>query len=173
MDSAALRDQLAASHEESFAWALGCCGRDRREAEEVLQAVYLKVLDGRAPFEGRSSFRTWLFAVIRRTAADYRRRAVLRALRLVPLERSLGVPLAGPAPDESAEVAERGELLTRALARLPRRQREVVLLVFYHGHTVDDAAAVMGVGVGSARTHYARGKDRLRALLEESGCTKT
>lgn len=171
MESAALRDQLAASHEQSFAWALGCCGRDRREAEEVLQAVYLKVLDGRARFEGRSSFRTWLFAVIRRTAADYRRRAVLRALRLVTLERIEDEPPAASAPDEDAEAAERRELLARALERLPRRQREVLLLVFYHEHTVDEAAAVMGVGVGSARTHYARGKSRLRALLEESGWT--
>jgi RNA polymerase sigma factor (sigma-70 family) len=172
MESAALRDQLAASHEASFAWALGCCGRDRREAEEVLQAVYLKVLDGRARFEGRSSFRTWLFAVIRRTAADYSRRAVRRALRLVTLERSLGELPAASAPDEDAEAAERRELLARALERLPRRQREVLLLVFYHEHTVDEAAAVMGIGVGSARTHYARGKSRLRALLEESGWTK-
>ena len=168
MDPAALREQLAASHEESFAWALGCCGRNRRDAEEVLQAVYLKVLEGRAPFEGRSSFRTWLFAVIRRTAADHRRRAVLRALRLVPLEHAAAAAATGDAPDEEAARGERRERLARALERLPRRQREVLLLVFYHGQTVEEAAAVMGVGVGSARTHYARGKARLKTLLEAS-----
>ena len=170
MDSA-LRDQLAACHEESFAWALGCCGRDRREAEEVLQAVYLKVLDGRARFGGRASFRTWLFAVIRRTAADHRRRAAWRRLRLVPLGRGTGMPSASAAPDEDAEAADRRERLTRALERLPRRQREVLLLVFYHGHTVEEAAGVLGIGVGSARTHYARGKARLRELLGERGWT--
>lgn len=71
--STGLADQLAASHEENYAWALGCCGRDAREAEEVLQAVYLKVLEGRARFDGRSSLKTWVFAVIRRTAAQQRR----------------------------------------------------------------------------------------------------
>src|SRR5690348_17580577 len=53
-----LAHQLAASHQENYAWALGCCGRDAREAEEVLQAVYLKVLEGRARFDGRSSLKT-------------------------------------------------------------------------------------------------------------------
>lgn len=165
MEREPLRDQLAACHEDSFAWALHCCGRDRREAEDVLQTAYLKILDGRAVFEGRSSFRTWLFAVIRRTAADHRRRGVLRALRLLPIERQPDPPSGEPAPDERTEAAERRDRLTNALALLPRRQREILVLVFYHGHTVDEAGRVLGVGAGSARTHYARGKTRLRTLL--------
>lgn len=165
MEHEALRDQLAACHEECFAWALNCCGRDRLDAEEVTQTAYLKVLDGRARFDGRSSFRTWLFAVIRRTAADHRRREVLRALRLLPLDREPDPPSADAAPEERTMDAERCDRLAQALSLLSRRQREILLLVFYHGHTVEDAARVIGIGVGSARTHYARGKERLRALL--------
>lgn len=173
MENESLRDQLAACHEESFAWALSCCGRDRREAEEVLQSAYLKVLDGRARFDGRSAFRTWLFAVIRRTAADHRRRGWLRSLRLLPLDGRPDPASTEAAPDQLADQDERRAFLERALGRLPRRQREVLLLVFYHGHTVEESAQVLGIGVGSARTHYARGKTRLRELLEEAGWTKT
>ncbi len=157
-----LLDRIAACHEESFAWALGCCGRDRREAEEVLQTVYLKVLEGRARYGGRSSLRTWLFAVIRRTAAQGRRRAAFRRLRLVPLAAGDEVPAAAA---DATEAGERREHLERALGQLARRQREVLLLVFYHGRTLEEAAAVLGIGVGSARTHYSRGKARLRQLL--------
>lgn len=169
MDSAALRRQLEACHEESFAWALNCCRRDRGDAEEVLQTAYLKVLDGRARFDGRSQFRTWLFAVIRRTAAEWRRTAVLRRLRLMPVGQAMPAVAAPPPPDHTLHDAERRAALEGALAALSERQRQVLLLVFYHGCTVDEAARVMGIGIGSARTHYARGKARLRALLEAGG----
>jgi RNA polymerase sigma-70 factor (ECF subfamily) len=159
---------VAATHEENFAWALGCCRRDRREAEEVLQAVYLKVLDGRARFEGRSSLKTWLFAVIRRTAAQHRRLGWLRGVRFLPLTASPDAAAGAPGADETVEVSERRGQLERALGRLSARQREVLLLVFYHEYTVEEAAGVMGVGVGSARTHYERGKARLRLLLGEA-----
>jgi DNA-directed RNA polymerase specialized sigma24 family protein len=63
-----IRTELEQHHGDAFGWALSCCGWDRPLAEDVLQSTYLKVLDGRAVFAGRSSFKTWLYAVIRRTA---------------------------------------------------------------------------------------------------------
>jgi RNA polymerase sigma-70 factor (ECF subfamily) len=153
---------------------MACCGRDRDDAEEVLQTVYLTVLDGRARYDGRSSFRTWLFGVIRLTAASERRKAWLRGLLL---EREAGrgkreagilAPDSFAAPDAEVEHESRRDGLRHALGQLAARQREVLQLVFYHDLTVDEAATVMGVGVGSARTHYARGKARLATLLGNS-----
>jgi DNA-directed RNA polymerase specialized sigma24 family protein len=51
-----LEAKLARHHEASFGWALSCCRGDEPEAADVLQDTYLKVLDGRARFEGRSTF---------------------------------------------------------------------------------------------------------------------
>src|SRR5690242_17031526 len=103
----------AATHEENFARALGCCRRDRRAAEEVLQTVYLKVRDGRARFDGRSSLKTWLFAVIPRTAAQHRRLGCFRHRRLVPLSATTDAAMGGPGADEAVETAERREQLER------------------------------------------------------------
>src|SRR5262245_45389142 len=69
-----LDESLASNHADAFGWAMACCRRDRALAEEILQMAYLKVLSGEARFDGRSAFKTWLFGVIRRTAAGERRR---------------------------------------------------------------------------------------------------
>jgi RNA polymerase sigma factor (sigma-70 family) len=166
MDEVELKRQLERAHADCFGWAMACCGRDRDDAEEVLQTVYLTVLDGRARYDGRSTFRTWLFGVIRRTAASERRKTWLRGL-LLKREADSMKPEAPASPDAELDRDSRRDSLRHALARLATRQREVLQLVFYHDLTVDEAAAVMGVGVGSARTHYARGKARLAVLLDD------
>ena len=152
----------------SFAWALSCCGYNRVEAEDVLQTVYLKVLEGGAIYNGRAAFRTWLFAVIRNTAASQRRWNAFRRLRFIPIgEEARDCVSRSDDPAESAHRSECSANLRRALGLLPQRQREVLHLVFYQDLTVADAASVIGVSVGSARTHYERGKKRLRQLMEE------
>src|SRR5512144_2904878 len=82
MDDTDYRNELEAHHREAYGWALACCSRHPDDAETVLQAAYLKILEGRARFAGASSFRTWLFAVVRNTAKDFRRREWLGRLRL-------------------------------------------------------------------------------------------
>jgi RNA polymerase sigma-70 factor (ECF subfamily) len=154
MQRAELERELEQLHPVSFAWALGCCRRNFDDAEEVLQNVYVTVLERGASFDGRSTLKTWLFAVIRRTAtAYYRRRSIRDALFLRFFNRA-----------ETTETTT-GDL-AGALRQLPQRQREVVELVFYHDMTVDEAAAIMGVSAGSARVHYDRAKKKLRTLLE-------
>jgi RNA polymerase sigma factor (sigma-70 family) len=61
---------------------------------------------------------------------------------------------------------ERNAELRRCLQQLPARQAEVLHLVFYQDLTINEAANVMRVGIGSARQHYERGKARLRTLLQ-------
>ena len=161
--------ELAEHHEAAWGWALACCRFDRSEAQEVLQQAYLRVLDGRARFGGRSSLRTWWFGVIRRIAIERRRLAGARRLLL---GRFPGAPEASPAaPDPEAEAArsEASRNLIATLQQISPRQREVLHLVFYTGLSIEEASETIGIGLGSARVHYARGKRRLRVLLEESG----
>ncbi|HJQ70978.1 MAG TPA: RNA polymerase sigma factor [Blastocatellia bacterium] len=168
MDSPELQAELERHHQASYGWALCCCSRDSHLAETVLQNVYLKILEGKARFDGRSSFRTWLFAVIRKTAADERRRNLLARLRLARHEQGARQNARAEPPDEMVYRTQIQALFRRALAALPKRQQEVLELVFYHDLSLAEAASVMGVSVGSARTHYERGKRRLRQWLDES-----
>lgn len=127
--------------------------------------TYVKVLEGKACWDGRATFRTWLFAVIRNTAAERRRGLWLSGERLARMWRKRVTAAPPRDPEVAAAAVETTRLLRDALARLSRRQREVLHLVFYHGLTVDAAAGVIGLAPGSARLHYERGKRRLRELL--------
>jgi RNA polymerase sigma-70 factor, ECF subfamily len=169
MDDSELRAELERHHRESYGWALSCCSRNPAEAENVLHSVYLKALEGKARYDGRSSFKTWLFAVIRKTAADERRRGVLQWLRLNRLGLSDAAERRLESFDEAIYRTEIQLAFRRALAQLPKRQLEVLQLVFYHDLSLAEAADVMGISLGSARTHYERGKKRLRRLMVANG----
>jgi RNA polymerase sigma-70 factor (ECF subfamily) len=160
-----LRAALERHHAECLGWAMACCGFDRSEAGDVLQDTYLKVLDGRAVFRGESSFRTWLFGVVRRTAGEHRRN-VLRRLSAFWRIESIHVVAPATDPDMAIDGRATADRLRAALKTLPTRQRQVLHLVFGEDLTVEAAAGVMEISVGSARTHYARGKARLRELLQ-------
>jgi RNA polymerase sigma-70 factor (ECF subfamily) len=159
MTPADIRAEIERLHPAGFAWSMACCGRDRPTAEDVLQTSYLKILDGRARYEGRSSFKTFLFGVIRRTASEERRRTVLARL----FRGRVPAPGAASTRDDAGPVdrlAFRG-----ALTRLPRRQREVLELVLSFGMTLQESAQTLAISPGAASVHYDRGKKRLAALL--------
>jgi RNA polymerase sigma-70 factor (ECF subfamily) len=166
MDISELQAELEKLHGASFGWALSCCRRDRAEAEEVLQTVYLKILEGKARYRGESNLKTWLFAVIRKTAITEQRKRLLRALKLVAIPN----PTTGrnsflAEPAAAFERSETQQQFQRALERLPARQRQALHLVFYENLSLREAANVMGVSIGSARQHYERGKKHLRMTL--------
>lgn len=165
MEQCELGGELERLHSECWGWSLACCGRDRELAEEVLQSTYLRILSRRAHFGGESSFKTWVFGVIRFTAREQRRRQLFWFRRNAEAEQS--IDLADPArgPDAAVEDTDRRESLIRAMATLSPRQKEVFQLVFYHDLTIDQAAVVMKVSAGSARTHYERGKKALASRL--------
>jgi RNA polymerase sigma factor (sigma-70 family) len=162
-----LREQLERGHAAAYGWALACCRGNQGDAEDVLHDAYLAVLNGKARFDGRSSFRTWLYSVIRLTATSTRRRAWLRGLLME--RRNGGVSHRyAPSVEGEMEAQSRAEHLRALLNGLAARQREVLHLVFYHEMTIEEAAQVMNISLGSARTHYTRGKGRLAMMLNGS-----
>jgi len=163
MEISELKAELEKLHTASFGWALSCCRQNRSEAEEVLQTVYLKILQGKALYRGESKLQTWLFAVIRKTAISERRKQLLRSLS------SIVSPGAGVEIESEFERSEMQRRFQEALAQLPARQRETLHLVFYQDLSLSEAAEVMNVSVGSARRHYERGKKRLRETLDREG----
>lgn len=165
MDRSELAQELERLHQESWDWALACCARDQELADEALQTAYLRILSGRAKFGGRSTLKTWVFGVIRLAALEEARRGRARLRMTDGVDAAVNVADAKPGADVLAERSERKAALLAALSTLSPRQREVLLLVFYHDMTIEEAAGVMSVSLGAARSHYDRGKKAVAQRL--------
>lgn len=163
--SSELAHSLEPLHRDAFGWARHCCGSGPLDPGDILQIAYLKVIDGRARPRDPACLRTWWFGVIRNTAREEARRRRFqeslagRLLRLAPARED------EPGTISRIELDESARELKAALSQLPPRQSEILHLVFYQDLTISGAAAVMGISLGSARTHYERAKTRLRELL--------
>jgi len=149
-----------------WSYALHLTGGDRSRAEDVVQETLLRawrhprVLD-----QSQGSPRAWLFTVARRIVIDGWRTAASRS------EVSTETPPELPVGD-GTDRAVQGWLVAEALAELSARHREVLLLCFFQGHSVADAAERLGVAEGTvkSRTHYAL--RALKLVLEEKGVTQ-
>lgn len=155
------REALQAVHGELFGWALTRCGFDRNVAEDLMQEAYVQVLSGAARFDNKSSLRTFLFGVVQNLARSRFRRLASR-LRLtrhhtvVEADDGLSIGV-----DESE-----ARLVWNAVEALPARQRDITELVFCRDMTIEEAATVMGVSVGTGRVHYDRAKKALAERLQ-------
>lgn len=183
-DDAAIVERLRAGDEAAFAelvrryqprllrLAEASVG-SRAVAEEVCQDTWLAVLRGAERFEGRSSFKTWLYRVLLNRA----RTTLSREQRAGrpdegPLERfDRGGAWAEPPVPWSDGVDDRvvAEVLAQRvqelLVELPDQQRQVILLRDVEGMQPSDVSALLGITDGNQRVLLHRGRARLRALL--------
>jgi RNA polymerase sigma-70 factor (ECF subfamily) len=160
------REILERHHEQAYKWAMSCCDYDHEKAREVMQTVYVEILNNKAVFRGESSLRTWLFSVVSRVA--WRQLRSIKAGEKLKAGVARLFALDHDARDGAQAVAN-GELVNTvmaAMADLPMKQRQIIELVYYRDCTLAEAAVILGIGLGSARTHFHRAKTVLAGRLE-------
>ena len=145
-------------------------------AQEVTQDTWLAVFRGVDRFEGRSSFKTWLFRILLNRARSAARREE-RAGRPddgLADERfdAKGVWLDPPEPwsdraEDRLVAAQLADRVRDLLPRIPEAQRQVVVLCDIEGIPPADVVSMLGLTEGNRRVLLHRGRARLRALLAE------
>jgi len=134
-------------------------------AEDLTSEVFLGVWRHAHRFEARSSVTTWLLAIARYKAlAELRRRPELAC-------DEAAAQTSDPADDPEATFAikHRGEIVRDCLGRLSRRHREVIDLVYYHGKSVQEAAAILGIPGNTVKTRMFHARKNLSELLAARG----
>ncbi len=127
------------------------------DPEDAAHDAFLVAMDKIDGLRDAEQFGPWMVGVTRRVLANHRRRAWYR--RWVP---GASVERASEGWPDATDAAR---LVRRALARLPERQRELVVLVDLEGWTPTEVSTALGLPLGTVKSRLGRGRKALRAAL--------
>jgi len=154
-------EQLVRRHTPAlYAGALRVTGSPDM-AQDVVQEAWLSVWLGLPGFRGHSAVRTWLVRIVTTKALN----SLRRPHRTVPLEAVPEPVTAGT--EREAELRERAAAVRAAIAQLPVRQREAVVLRDLQGLSYDEVASALGCSVASVKSALFRGRQTLAVELEQ------
>jgi RNA polymerase sigma-70 factor, ECF subfamily len=138
---------------------------DPAQAQDVLQAVFIKVFRGLARFRSESSLATWIYRIAHNECHEYHRRS---KPPFVPLEAVLGsadeVDRKPSSHDQHAR-RERDLIIQQAVMQLSFKMREVVVLKYVEGLSYDDIARVLRCAPGTVASRLNRALAELAERL--------
>lgn len=156
--------------ERIFRFCLGWTGNPE-DAEELCQDVFVRAYSALPRYQGEQHFAAWLFRIARNRCHDHHRsRAHRDAAKNRPLESSgvVGFTAPGLSPDETAADSEALAKLRRAIASLPERLREVLVLCGVEGLSQEECAELLGCSRRAVEGRLYRARQELAALLGDA-----
>ena len=142
--------------------------REAEDAKDAAQEAWIKAYRALSSFRPGAKFATWIFTICYRVCCD----------RLAKRKRFTGEeptdyadPSAGP--ERAYEAAEESARLRAAIEALPEKYRVVITLFHLQGKQYEEIAAVLGMPLGTVKTHLFRAKDLLRAALGDGAQRRT
>jgi RNA polymerase sigma-70 factor, ECF subfamily len=147
--------------------------RDRGEAEDVLQEVFVRVWDRADSYNpSLGTPAAWLVRISRNQAIDRLRSRTVRAGIHAP-EIDRPEQTADPAPDADPEryaaSTEERHVIAEAIAALPQEQRLLIESAFYEGYTQSELAERFDLPLGTVKTRIRTGMQSLRRALSFLG----
>ncbi len=148
--------------------------RDPGVAEELAQDSFAKAFAALRSFDPRYRLISWLLRIAQNTAIDYLRRMRPETVSLDDNRdgRSMEPALVDsrqPSPFTSAERADLAEAIEAALDRLRPEYRRLVVLRYQEDQSYEDIAGMLGLPLGTVKSHLHRARRELAVLLADSG----
>ena len=158
----ALSELFERHHAALYRFCLRMVG-DRHAAEDLVQEVFMKMLKYRKSFRKDSVFVPWMLRIARNASVDFLRHEALEPRVNLDVDETLSP---NPSSETGAAAQERAELVRRALAALPVRHREVLVLSRFEFKTYDEIASVLGCSVGAVKVRAHRAMQQLREIYQ-------
>ena len=145
---------------------------DPEQARDMAQDAFIQAYKHLGTFKAASKFTTWLYVIVRNVCYSRHKRLAAQ-LRVVwdgdgtgPLDR---IADSGPSPAARLEGLDDVAQTAKALGELPEKYRLVLTLFHVQEMSHEEIADVLGLPIGTVKTHLFRGKRLLRTRLETQG----
>jgi len=136
--------------------------RSKHDADDLLQAIFVKIVRKRRQLAKAGCLDAYIHQIARNEIVSFLRRRRHRLVDLSEVEPWL------TASDEAGATNELAEEVQTALDRLPRTQREVVILKMYGNKTFREIAGMLELSLNTVASRYRYSLDKLRELLKDS-----
>jgi RNA polymerase sigma-70 factor (ECF subfamily) len=171
-DRAAFDELVVRYSEHAYKLARNLTGH-QQDAEDAAQEAFVRIYRSLSRFRGASSFSTWLYRVVVNVCADEMKHRGRRPIAASSLGDSDPDDIAPRASTEDAlnpvhelERSQRDEVVRKAVESLPKHLKVVVVLCDMQGLSYEEAAAVLGMRMGTVKSRLHRARIALRDALE-------
>jgi RNA polymerase sigma-70 factor (ECF subfamily) len=139
---------------------------DQEAAEDLVSEVFLDVWRHAGRFEGRCRVSTWLLTITRNLAVSMLRR---RTMERLDDDVAAAILDHGDDPETAIQTKQQNAILAHCLTKLSAAHREVIDLVYYHGRSINEVAAIIRVPPSTVKTRMFYARKQVAPLLSAFG----
>lgn len=158
--------QLLKRHKELVFFQIKKMVLEHADADDIAQAVWIKVWNKLDSFKQESAFSTWLFRVAYNETLNFI--AQKKRLQTQTKQSQLDHDLAHPTTDSAIKESDIQIKLERAIAELPEKQRFVFMLRYFDAYDYEKIASITGTTVGGAKANYHQAVKKMTELIHKA-----
>ena len=162
-DVKAFNDLIKATENKLFSFAMSICAGNRDTAEEIYQEALVKAFINIGKFEGKSSFSTWIWTIIKNSYIDF----ISENGKNVSLEELEGFEPSSDIPAELELIREdRAKMLRKLISELPIPYCEVITLIDMQELEHSEAAELLGIDKNLLKVRLHRARNALEKMIK-------
>ena len=160
-----LFNEIVKDYSESVYWHVRRFVNSHEDADDLVQDIFLKIWTALPSFRGEAQLFTWVWRIAtNETLNRLRREKVRAALRFSTLDAEMERRIDSD-PFFDGDAADRA--LSKAVARLPEKQRQVFILRYYVEVPYEEMSEILGTSVGALKASYHIAQEKVRASLRD------
>ena len=164
MDNAErLFNEIVKDYSERVYWHVRRFVNNHEDADDLVQEIFLKIWTALPSFRGDAQLFTWVYRIATNETLNWLRREKIRsALRFTTIDAEMERRIDSD-PFFDGDAADRA--LSKAVAKLPEKQRQVFVMRYYDELPYEEMSAVLGTSIGALKASYHIAQEKVRAAL--------